>query len=66
MRWHGASAKARLASVLRIQPAFSRMGSASLVFLSADERLLAVARDEGLVTDNPSLHPEASHSHAGT
>ena len=47
----------QLASVLRIQPAFASTTSTSLVFLTADERLLAIAQSAGLLTDNPNNHP---------
>jgi hypothetical protein len=32
-------------------------GSPSLTFISADDRLLAIAQAEGLLTDNPNRHP---------
>ncbi len=47
----------QLASVLRIQPAFATATSTSLVFLTADDRLLTIAQAAGLVTDNPNNHP---------
>jgi hypothetical protein len=47
----------QLASVLRIQPAFARATSTSLVFLTADERLLIIAQTAGLQTDNPNNYP---------
>ena len=47
----------QLASVLRIQPAFATATSTSLVFLSADDRLLTIAQTAGLLTDNPNNHP---------
>jgi len=34
-----------------------RTDKPSLVFLSADDRLLEVAQAEGLLTDNPNRHP---------
>jgi predicted nucleic acid-binding protein len=34
-----------------------RVGRSALMFLSADDRLLAIAHAEGLLTDNPNLHP---------
>ena len=46
----------QLASALRVQPAFARSRSTSLIFLAADDRLLANAQAEGLATDNPNLH----------
>lgn len=47
----------QLASVLHIQPAFARATSTSLVFLTADDRLLTIAQAAGLLTDNPNNHP---------
>ena len=34
-----------------------RVGRPALMFLSADDRLLAIAQAEGLLTDNPNFHP---------
>ncbi len=42
---------------LRIQPAFAMATSTPLVFLSADDRLLAIAQTARLLTDNPNNHP---------
>jgi hypothetical protein len=47
----------QLASVLRIQPAFATTQSTSLIFLTADNRLSAIAGALGLLTDNPNHHP---------
>lgn len=47
----------QLASVLRIQPAFATTQSTQLIFLTADNRLSAIATALGLVTDNPNNHP---------
>jgi uncharacterized protein len=47
----------QLASARRIQPAFAQAGPLSLIFLAADDRLLAIASAEGLLTDNPNRHP---------
>jgi len=47
----------QLAAVLRIQPAFAMATSTPLVFLNADDRLLAIAQTAGLLTDNPNNHP---------
>jgi predicted nucleic acid-binding protein len=47
----------QLASVLRIQPVFASTTSTSLVFLTADDRLLTIAQAAGLLTDNPNNHP---------
>ena len=46
----------QLASVLCIQPTFATATSTSLVFLTADERLLTIAQTAGLLTDNPNNH----------
>ena len=45
-----------LASALRILPVFARISSTSLVFLSADDRLLCAASAEGLAAENPDHH----------
>lgn len=47
----------QLASVLLLQPAFATTQSTSLIFLTADDRLSAVAIALGLLTDNPNHHP---------
>jgi hypothetical protein len=47
----------QLASLLRIQPAFLMTQSTSLIFLTADNRLIAIAQALGLLTDNPNHHP---------
>lgn len=47
----------QLASVLRIQPAFATTQSTQLIFLTADNRLSAIAIALGLLTDNPNNHP---------
>jgi predicted nucleic acid-binding protein len=47
----------QLASALRIQPAFARANPAALVFLAADDILVATAQAEGLPADNPNHHP---------
>lgn len=47
----------QLASALRIQSALAAATATSLVFLSADVRLLTIATTEGLLTDNPNNHP---------
>ena len=48
---------AQLASALHIQPTLARMKATSLIFITADERLIAIAQAEGLLTDNPNHHP---------
>lgn len=50
----------QLASVLRIQPAFATMESTQLIFLTSDNRLIAIAIALGLLTDNPNHHPCSS------
>ena len=47
----------QLASVLRIQPTFATTQSTSLIFLTSDNRLSAIAQALGLLTDNPNHHP---------
>ncbi len=47
----------QLASLLRIQPAFATTQSTQLIFLTADNRLSAIAIALGLLTDNPNNHP---------
>ncbi|MCL5995904.1 MAG: VapC toxin family PIN domain ribonuclease, partial [Chloroflexi bacterium] len=47
----------QLSSALLITQALSAAGLAPPVFLCADERLLDVARREGMVSDNPNSHP---------
>jgi len=34
-----------------------RAGQPPLTFVCADERLIAIAQAEGLLTDNPNHHP---------
>jgi predicted nucleic acid-binding protein len=47
----------QLASVLPIQSALAGATATSLVFLTADDRLLTIATTEGLLTDNPNNYP---------
>ena len=47
----------QLASALQAGPVLTAAGFSRPCFVSADERLLAVAQSEGLRTDNPNLHP---------
>ncbi|MFE1743873.1 type II toxin-antitoxin system VapC family toxin [Coleofasciculus sp. H7-2] len=47
----------QLASGLQVQSRVASTSSPSLVFLSADDRLLAIAQPEGLPIDNPNYHP---------
>jgi len=46
----------QLASALNIYPAFGDARHTMLTFVSADDRLLAIAQAEGLPTDNPNRH----------
>lgn len=47
----------QLASALRVQSDLVRAKAPALTFLTADDRLVAVAQTEGLLTDNPNHHP---------
>lgn len=47
----------QLASALRAQSDLARTRTPALTFLTADDRLLAIAQAEGLRTDNPNHHP---------
>lgn len=47
----------QLASALDAQAQLSAAHQPSLVFVAADQRLLTAASAEGLITDNPLLHP---------
>ncbi|MBC8446986.1 MAG: type II toxin-antitoxin system VapC family toxin [Chloroflexi bacterium] len=47
----------QLASALIVSQTLSEAGFPALTFLSADDRLLAIARAEELLTDNPNLPP---------
>ena len=47
----------QLASALQVQSDLVRAEAPTLIFLSADDRLLAIAQAEGLLTDNPNHHP---------
>lgn len=46
-----------LASALSAHKFLVTQGHPALVFLSADERLIAAASSEGLAVDNPNEHP---------
>jgi predicted nucleic acid-binding protein len=46
----------QLASALRVQSDLIRTEAVPLTFLTADERLIAIAQAEGLLTDNPNLY----------
>jgi len=47
----------QLASALKIYPIFEKLNTHAFTFVCADDRLLNVAKAEGLQTDNPNLHP---------
>jgi len=47
----------QLAAALSLQGQLSLPNVASLTFLTADTRLLAIAQAESLLADNPNLHP---------
>lgn len=47
----------QLASALRVQTELNRVQAPALNFLVADNRLVAIAKAEGLQTDNPNEHP---------
>ncbi len=47
----------QLASALCIFPQLSGTNTITFTFLTADERLLAVAQAEKLITDNPNYYP---------
>jgi len=47
----------QLASALAANRILQLLALSLLTFLSADDRLVAAARAEGLMADNPNLHP---------
>ncbi len=47
----------QLASALYTRRSLQAAGRTAPIFLSADTRLLVAAQAEGLMTDNPNLHP---------
>lgn len=47
----------QLASALCILPEISQLDTATFTFLTADNRLIAVAQAENLKSDNPNNHP---------
>ena len=47
----------QLAAAWRVQSGLVQAGRPTLSFVSADARLLTMARTEGLPTDNPNAHP---------
>lgn len=47
----------QLAAALRVQADLSRAHATPLIFVCADERLLAIAQAEGLRTANPNTYP---------
>jgi uncharacterized protein len=46
----------QLAAALQIHAALEQAAAAALVFVSADDRLVAAARAEGILADNPNDH----------
>jgi len=46
-----------LASAVKLFPVFEKTAPSGFTFISADDRLLNVAKAEGLRIDNPNLHP---------
>jgi predicted nucleic acid-binding protein len=46
----------QLASALRILPAFAQAKTIALMFVSADDRLIAAAQAEGLSTEHPNQY----------
>lgn len=47
----------QLASALELDDRLKMLGASTLIFLSADKRLLSVASSVGLLTDNPENYP---------
>ncbi len=47
----------QLASALENSARLAAAGISRMIFVSADMRLLSVANSEGLLTDDPNLHP---------
>ena len=47
----------QLATAHQANDILGRAAQPPLIFVTADDRLLAIAQDEGLLTDNPNLHP---------
>ncbi len=47
----------QLASALESNARLTGMGLSSLTFVAADQRLLSIAGNEALVTDDPHAHP---------
>ncbi len=48
----------QLAAALQIHVALSQVEAAPLIFVSADDRLVAAAQVEGFLAENPNLHPD--------
>ena len=48
----------QLAAALQIHVALSQVNAAPLLFVSADDRLVAAAQAEGLLAENPNLHSD--------
>lgn len=47
----------QLASALSISQQLSQKNNVTFTFLTADDRLLKVARAENIISDNPNYHP---------
>ena len=47
----------QLATAQQANDLLDRAGQPPLMFVTADDRLLAIAQAEGLLTDNPNHHP---------
>ncbi len=47
----------QLAAALQVQAECTALGVSGITFLSADDSLNAAAAVEGLIVDNPNLHP---------
>ena len=47
----------QLATALMTNETLTAAGLPSLIFIAADDDLLAAARDEGLAADNPNNYP---------
>lgn len=47
----------QLAAAVHIHDVLVQTGAATLIFVSADDRLVAAAQAEGLTAENPNLYP---------
>jgi len=48
----------QLAAALQIHVALSQVKAAPLIFVSADDKLVAAAQAEGYLAENPNLYPD--------